>query len=121
MECLPATICLSGHNSATGLGHRGAQSLALQEESGPEPFPGGLDADSDVVPSVRCQQERGVRLSAWVWDAVCVKGREKKQSLCMCVCPFWSVQGLSHTRLMASVDVLKWMLQLEQTGPIHQI
>lgn len=44
LERLPPTICLSwlGHNSATGLGHRGAQSLALQEESGPEPFPGGL-------------------------------------------------------------------------------
>lgn len=81
-----------GHNSATGPGHRGAQSLALQEESGPEPFPGGLDADSDVVPTVRCQQERGVRLSAWVWDVVCVKGREKTESLrarvymCVCAC-----------------------------------
>lgn len=79
-----------GHNSATGLGHRGAQSLALQEESGPEPFPGGLAADSDVVPTVRCQQEKGVRLSAWVWDVVCVKRREKTEGLCanvcMCVC-----------------------------------
>lgn len=79
-----------GHNSVPGLGHRGAQSLALQEESGPKPFPGGLVADSDVVPTVRCQQERGVRLSAWVWDVVCVKGREKTESLCVrvygCVC-----------------------------------
>lgn len=77
-------LCL-GHNSGTGLGQRGAQSLALQEESGPELFPGGLDADSDVVPTVRCQQERGVRLSAWVWDVMCVKGGEKTQSGCMCV------------------------------------
>ena len=114
-----------GHNSATGLGHRGAQSLALQEESGPEPFPGGLDADSDVVPTVRCQQERGVRLSAWVWDVVCVKAREKTESLCVCVCvcvcvlarPFSSAQGLSHTRLMAGVEVLKWMLQSYKQSP----
>lgn len=61
-----------GHNSATGLGHRGAQSLALQEESGLEPFPGGLSPDSDVVATVRCQQERGAMLSAWPWDGVCV-------------------------------------------------
>ena len=81
-----------GHNSATGLGHRGARSLALQEESGPEQFPGGLDTDSDVVPTVRCQQERGVRFSAWVWDVVCVWQRkeEKKQKVrvCVCVCVF---------------------------------
>lgn len=79
-----------GHNSATGLGHGGARSLALQEESGPEPFPGGLDADSDVVPTVRCQQEKGVRRSAWVWDVVCVKWGEKTEGLrayvCMRVC-----------------------------------
>lgn len=73
-------------------------------------FPGGLDADSDVVPAVRCQQERGVRLSAWVWDGVCALVR-----------PFYAVQGLSHTRLMATVEVLKWMLQLLQTEAIHQI
>lgn len=86
-----------GHNSATGLGHRGAQSLALQEESGPEPFPGGLDADSDVVPTVRCQQERGVRLSAWVWDVVCVKGREKTESLRPCVCTSFVVCARSFS------------------------
>lgn len=40
--------------------------LALQENSGPEQFPGGLDVDSDVVPTVRCQKEREVRFSAWV-------------------------------------------------------
>lgn len=63
-----------GHNSATGLGHRGAQSLALQKESGPEPFPGGLDADSDVVPTVRCQQEEGA--SQHGCGTLCVNGRE---------------------------------------------
>jgi len=64
----------------------GAWSLALQEESGPELFPGGLDPDSDVVPTVICQQERGIRLSAWVWDVVCMKGREKPDSVSVCVC-----------------------------------
>lgn len=51
----------------------------LQGESGPEWFPGGLESDSDVVPAVRCQRERGVSLSAWVWDARCVKPRGKTE------------------------------------------
>lgn len=56
------------------------------------------------------------------YERVCMHVR-----LCMCVCvcvlvrPFSSAQGLSHTRLMAGVEVLKWMLQFLQTEPIHQI
>lgn len=41
--------------------------------------------------------------------------------VCALVRPFYAVQGLSHTRLMATVEVLKWMLQLLQTEAIHQI
>lgn len=77
-------------------------------QSGPELFPGGLDADSDVVPAVRCQQERGVKLSAWMLDGVCEWKRKNRQYLCV-----WapmSVHGLSHTRLMATVEVFKCKL-----------
>lgn len=103
-----------GHNSATGPGHRGAQSLALQEESGPEPLPGGLDADSDVVPTVRCQWENGgVKLSAWVRVAVCVcvwmdEKKEQKISVYVGLYVLSSLcKVFSHTRLMAGVEVVK--------------
>lgn len=99
-----------GHNSATGPGHRGAQISALHKQSGPELFPGGLDADSDVVPAVRCQQERGGSGSQHGCGMVCVLA-----------CPFCALQGLSHTRLMAAVEVLKWILQLVQTEAIHHV
>lgn len=71
--------------------------------------------------------EGGQALSMGVGCCVCESPRKNRKPVCMCVyvCvlvrPFSSAQGLSHTRLMAGVEVLKWMLQFLQTEPIHQI
>lgn len=52
------------------------------------------------------------------WD-VYKRQREKK---CLCFCmSFFPLQSLSHTRLMAGVEMFKWTLYLLQIESIYQI
>lgn len=117
LKRLPATICLSwlGSNSATGLGQR-----RVAQSRSPVVY-----ADSDVVPTVRCQQAEGGRAGSQHGCGMLCGERKDRKPVPICVfricgCVFSLISGY-RTRLMVGVEVFKGMLQLLHTEPIHQI